>query len=76
MYKNPEVDALIDDAVTNRDAAQVEEDYKEIQRIVSEDAIWTPLYSEKGLIARNKDLTGLEISSFNMHVLTGLHYEQ
>lgn len=76
MYKNPEVDALIDDAVTNRDAAQVEEDYKEIQRIVSEDAIWTPLYSEKGLIARNKDLAGLEISSFNMHVLTGLHYEQ
>ena len=28
FYKNPEVDALIDDAATNRDAAKVDEDCK------------------------------------------------
>lgn len=76
FYKNPEVDALIDDAVTNRDSEAVAKDYQEIQRIVSEDAIWVPTYSKTGLVARNKDLTGVEISPFSMHVLTGAHYEQ
>ena len=75
FYKNPEVDALIDDAATNRDAAKVDEDYKKITEIVSDDAIWVPLYSQTGFVARNKDLQGVEISTFSMHVLSGAHYE-
>ena len=75
FYKNPEVDALIDDAATNRDAAKIDEDYKKITEIVSEDAIWVPLYSQTGFVARNKDLQGVEISTFSMHVLSGAHYE-
>ena len=75
FYKNPDVDALIDDAATNRDEAKVDEDYKEITKTISEDAIWVPLYSQTGFIARNKDLQGVEISSFSMHVLSGAHYE-
>lgn len=75
FYKNPEVDALIDDAATNRDAAKIDEDYKKITEIVSDDAIWVPLYSQTGFVARNKDLQGVEISTFSMHVLSGAHYE-
>ena len=75
FYKNPEVDALIDDAATNRDPAKIDEDYKKVTEIVSDDAIWVPLYSQTGFIARNKDLQGVEISTFSMHVLSGAHYE-
>ncbi|MDO4267991.1 MAG: ABC transporter substrate-binding protein [Eubacteriales bacterium] len=75
FYKNPEVDALVDDAATNRDPEKVDEDYKEVTRIISGDAIWVPLYTQTGFVARQNNLQGIEISSFNMHVFTGAHYE-
>lgn len=74
FYKNPEVDTLVDDASTNRDKAKVEQDYKDILKIVSEDAIWCPLYMEKGTVARNADLQGLGNSSMELHNFYGLHY--
>lgn len=74
FYKNPEVDALVDDAAVNLDKDKVAEDYKTVLKTISEDAIWAPLYSETGLIARNKDLQGLGISPIGMHDFSGLHY--
>ncbi|MGN0159734.1 MAG: ABC transporter substrate-binding protein [Brotaphodocola sp.] len=74
FYMNPEVDALVDDAATNRDAAAVQKDYEEITKIISEDAIWVPLYSKNGLAARNANLQGFVPSSIIMHDLASLHY--
>lgn len=75
FYKNPEVDALVDDAVVNRDKDAVAEDYKKITEIVSGDAIWCPLYSATGMVARNAKLQGLGISAIGMERLEGLHFE-
>jgi peptide/nickel transport system substrate-binding protein len=74
FYKNPEVDALVDDAAVNRDAAAVQKDYETILHTVSDDAIWVPLYSKTGLVARNADLKGFTISPINMHDFYALHY--
>lgn len=74
FYKNPEVDALVDDAATNRDADKVAEDYQTILKTVSDDAIWAPLYAKKGMIARNKDLQGVHLSPINMYDFYGMHY--
>lgn len=74
FYKNPEVDALVDDAATNPDKDAVQKDYETITEIVSDDAIWVPLFTKKGLIARNKDLQGFVPSAINMHDFCGIHY--
>lgn len=74
FYKNPEVDALVDDAATNRDAQKVAEDYQTILKTVSDDAIWAPLYSKKGMVARNKDLKGVLLSPINMYDFYAMHY--
>lgn len=74
FYKNPEVDALVDDAAVNPDKAKVQEDYETILKILSEDAVWVPLYSQKGLVARNENLKGLRSSSIGMHDFYDLHY--
>lgn len=74
FYMNPEVDALVDDAAVNRDPAAVQADYENITKIVSEDATWVPLYTKKGLAARNANLQGFVPSSIIMHDFAGLHY--
>lgn len=74
FYMNPVVDALVDDAAVNRDAAVVKKDYASIQKLVSEDAIWVPLYTKKGLAVRNANLQGFIPSSIMTHDFTGLHY--
>lgn len=74
FYKNPEVDALVDDAAINRDADKVAEDYQTILKTVSDDAIWAPLYSKKGMVARNKDLQGVHLSPISMYDFYGMHY--
>lgn len=73
-YMNPEVDALVDDAAANSDPAAVQKDYETVLQIISDDAIWVPLYSQKGLVARNKDLQGLHNSPIGMHDFYDLHY--
>ena len=74
FYKNPEVDKLVDDAAVNRDPAAVQKDYETILQTVSDDAIWVPLYTKKGLVARNNDLQGFVISPISMHDFYGVHY--
>lgn len=74
FYKNPVVDALIDDAASNSDKAAVEKNYREVQKILSEDAIWVPLYSKTGMVARNANLQGLVIYAMGSHDYFALHY--
>lgn len=74
FYKNPEVDKLVDDAAVNSDENMVQKDYEDILRTLSEDAVWVPLYSQKGLIAHNEKLQGLHNSPIGMHDFYDLHY--
>ena len=74
FYKNEEVDKLVDDAAVNPDKAAVQKDYEEVLRILSEDAVWVPLYSQKGLVARNENLQGVHNSPIGMHDFYDLHY--
>lgn len=74
FYRNPEVDALVDDAATNRDKDAVAKDYQTVLQTLSDDAVWVPLYSPTGLMAHNKDLQGLVPSPIDMHDLYSLHY--
>ncbi|MCI9487995.1 MAG: ABC transporter substrate-binding protein [Lachnospiraceae bacterium] len=74
FYVNEEVDRLVDDAATNRDAAAVQKDYETILATVSEDAIWVPIYTKNMMVARNKDLQGFTPSPINMHDFYGVHY--
>ena len=74
FYSNPEVDALVDDAATNRDSEVVQKDYETILATISEDAIWVPLYTMNQMIAHQKDLQGIYNSPISMHDLFGMHY--
>lgn len=74
FYKNPEVDALIDDAADNRDKDTVAKDYQTVLKTLSDDAVWVPLYSPTGMLARQKNLQGLTPSPIGMHEFTNLHY--
>ncbi len=73
-YMNPEVDKLVDDAAVNPDKAAVQKDYETVLQTLSEDAVWVPLYSQKGLIARNEKLQGYHHSPIGMHDFYDLHY--
>lgn len=44
-YKNPNIDALIEEVATTFDEGRKREIYDEIQRILNEDLPWLPLYS-------------------------------
>ena len=44
FYRNPEVDALVDDAAINRDKDAVAKDYQTVLQTLSDDAVWLPLY--------------------------------
>lgn len=74
FYKNPEVDALVDDAAVNRDKAAVQKDYETILKTISDDAVWVPLYSPTGMLARQADLQGVVPSPIQMHDFYSIHY--
>lgn len=74
FYKNPEVDALVDKAAVSRDKAEVQKCYETILKTLSDEAVWVPLYSPKGMWARNADLQGVQQSPIQMHDFYSLHY--
>ena len=73
-YKNAEVDKLVDDASVNRDKAAVQKDYETILKILSDEAVWTPLYSPTGMMGRNAKLQGVKPSPIQMHDFYSIHY--
>jgi len=74
FYMNPEVDKLVDDAAVNRDKDAVQKDYETILKTLSDEAVWVPMYSPTGLIARNAGLQGMTPSPIQMHDFYGVHY--
>ncbi len=73
-YKNPEVDKLVDDASVNLDKAAVQKDYETILKTLSDDAVWVPLYSPTGMLARQAGLQGVTPSAIGMHDFYSVHY--
>ena len=65
---------LVNIASTSRDKAEVDASYEEVLKIISDDAIWAPLYTLDNQIAYNKDLKGVHNSPIGMHNLYALHY--
>ena len=73
-YANDKVLELVNIASTSRDKAEVDASYEEVLKIISDDAIWAPLYTLDNQIAYNKDLKGVHNSPIGMHNLYALHY--
>lgn len=74
FYVNEEVDKLVDAAAVSLDQDEIDAARSEVIRIISEDAIWVPLYNETGMIGRNKDLQGVVGSSIKYQDFYGIHY--
>lgn len=74
FYKNPEVDKLVDEAAVSLDQAQIDANRGKVLEIVSEDAIWVPLFSKGGMIASQKDLQGIVGSPIRYQEFWSLHY--
>lgn len=58
-YSNPEVDALLDQAVAEMDEAQRNALYLEAQKLILADAPWQPLYTPKDYMAIRKNVEGV-----------------
>ena len=67
-YQNEELDALIDEGKSTMNMDDRLGIYKEIQRIVMEDAVWIPLFARETVIAMNKNLEGMLISPTDSHI--------
>lgn len=74
FYKNEKVDELVDAAAVSMDQDEVDSARGEILKIVSEDAIWVPLYSKTGMIGRNADLQGVKGSPISYPNFYTIHY--
>ena len=67
-YQNEELDTLIDKGKSTLNMDERLEIYKEIQRIVMEDAVWIPLFARETVIATNKNLEGMVVSPTDAHI--------
>lgn len=73
-FKSDEIDQLLAEGSVETDDAVKLEKYQEIAKIVAHESILLPVCSEKGQIAKVKDVDGMGISSIRMHDLFGLHH--
>ena len=58
FYKNPEVDAMLDQLRTTVDSAEAEKLVKQLQSIISNDAPDIPLYVQANILGFNKRVKG------------------
>lgn len=63
-YKNPEVDKLLDEAKSIVDKDEAKPKYKQIAKILNEDAPIVPVYANTYFDMYNKKIKGLETSPF------------
>lgn len=75
-YQNEELDALIEKGRTTLDDNERIAIYKEIQRIVMEDAVWIPLFVRENIIATNKNLKGMIVSPTEAHIYVYSYVEE
>ena len=64
-YNNPEVDKLFDEAKTIIDIEEAKPKYKEIAKILNEDAPMVPVYANTYFDLYNKKIQNLNTSPFN-----------
>ncbi len=70
-YSNPEVDALLEEARTERDEARRFELYQQAEEIIVRDAPWIPLYHGKRNALIKPYVDGYQLSPF---VIPDLRY--
>lgn len=66
-YANDKVDELLDVGLTHLDKNKQLEAYREIQKIIVEDAVWIPLFFQVGTISVRSDL-----QAFKTHGIYGI----
>lgn len=72
-YKNDEVTALYDLAVTQADPQEREATYHRIQEIVAEDLPYINLFNTVFLVCCTKGVEGLKLSNLAFHDLTYMY---
>lgn len=60
-YAVPEMDALMEDTLTNTDKAAVTKDYEAIQKALAEQAPALPLIHQLGTLGANKKVRGIKV---------------
>jgi peptide/nickel transport system substrate-binding protein len=61
VYKNPEVNRLIDQGLVEPDFDKAGKLFAKVQRIVTEDAVWIPLVVPNSIVAIRKDVHNVKI---------------
>lgn len=75
-YTNiPKVDELLDGARMENDNSARMELYKQVQQILTEQAVWVPLYNVPNMIGMRSGLTGFAGHPLGNDVFDQLHYE-
>jgi len=64
QYSNPELDKLMDEAITQPTTAQTEAIYQRCSQIVLDDAIWIPLCLPPNSTIAHSHVTGIDDNSF------------
>lgn len=60
-YAIPELDALMEDTLTNTDKAAVTKDYEAIQKALAEQAPALPLIHQQGVLGASKQVRGIKV---------------
>lgn len=71
----PEIDNLLENARLENDNSARMELYKQVQQILTEQAVWVPLYNVPNMIGMRSGLTGFAAHPLGNDVLDQLHYE-
>ena len=72
-YNSPEIDGLLLKGQTTNDQTERVKYYEDIAKIISENAVWCPLFSQNGYLACRSNIDGVVIYSIDMHLYQGLH---
>lgn len=69
-YSNPEVDRLMDEAITKPTLDETNQVYLEITEIISDDALWVPLCLNPYNFVSHKYIEGVEQNSYLPYLFT------
>lgn len=72
-YSNPEVDKLLDDALTVADPRRAEL-YKQVQEQVAKDAVAIPLVDQVTLVGMKKTANGYKFNAVTLPLLYDVHF--
>jgi ABC-type transport system substrate-binding protein len=65
-YKNPKVDQLLEEARQSSDPKKRAQAYLEVQKLISEDAVWVPISHGNDYMAHTKKVKGLALHPTGM----------